>query len=96
MISVEETVATCRLPPALDRAAGSYDIVAFASTYEESNCAVAGGCQFTFAAPAPFVTGADSAFYPALGDNGEYHINIHGTDFPTETTGIEVELAGAA
>ena len=96
MISVTETEATCRLPPAADRAAGSYDVVAFASTYEESNCAVAGGCQFTFAAPAPAVTAAAAAFYPEQGDNGEYHINIEGTGFPTETTGIEVELAGTA
>ena len=96
MISVEETVATCRLPSAVDRGAGSYDVVAFASTFEESNCAVAGGCQFTFGAPTAAVTGAATAFYPAEGANGEYHILIDGTGFPTETTGIEVVLAGAA
>ena len=60
---------------------------------------MAGGCEFTVAEPEPEVTSATPAFYPELGDNGEYHILIDGTGFPAtpeELAGIEVELAGTA
>ena len=47
---VKETEVTCRLPLDLNREAKEYEVIAFASTYEESNCEMLNNCMFTFLA----------------------------------------------
>jgi hypothetical protein len=50
VLSTTDTTVTCRLPLDLNREPKEYEVIAFASTYEESNCEINGGsgCQFTF------------------------------------------------
>ena len=63
---VSETEATCRLAFDLNREAKGYDLILFASTYEESNCAVPDmpTCQFSFieAESLPELTAMETVF----------------------------------
>lgn len=65
LISATETEVTCRLPLDLNREAKAYEVIAFAATYEESNCEMADDCLFTFLAAdtLPEVTGPASAVF---------------------------------
>ena len=101
VISSTETEVTCRLPLDLNREVKSYDVIAFAATYEESNCEILDAddkfdCYFTFLAAdtLPVVTGSASAVFDT--DIGEYSIIITGTGFTDAAEDIEVMLAGTA
>ena len=50
VISVTDTEVTCRLPLDRKREAKEYDVIAFAATYEESNCEMDNNCRYTFVA----------------------------------------------
>ena len=65
LISATETEVTCRLPLDLNREAKEYEVIAFAATYEESNCEMADNCLFTFlsADTLPEVTEPASAVF---------------------------------
>ena len=64
VITVTETQVTCRLPLDLNRQAKEYEVIAYAATYEESNCELDNNCLYTFlsAASLPNVTGFTSGF----------------------------------
>jgi hypothetical protein len=101
VLSVTATEVTCRLPLDLNREAKSYEVIAFAATYEESNCEMvdtdgAFDCFFTFlpAIDLPEVTGPPSAVFDTV--SGEYTILITGTGFTDAAGDIDFELAGTA
>jgi hypothetical protein len=101
VISVTDNEVTCRLPLDLNREEKSYEVIAFASTYEESNCAIknkAGefDCYFNFIAAEdlPKVTGPPSAVFDA--NTNEYTITITGTGFDDIASKIDFELEGIA
>jgi hypothetical protein len=96
VISVTSTQVTCRLPLDLNREAKEYEVILFASTYEESNCEMSNNCLFTFQAAdtLPEVTAPASAvFDQAL---GEYTIVITGTGFTDAASDIDFMLGDAA
>ena len=101
VISATDTTVTCRLPLDLNREARSYDVIAYAATYEESNCEMEddegeSDCLFTFLAAdtLPVVTGPATAVFDS--DTGEYTIIIAGTGFTDAAADIEFMLAGSA
>ena len=65
IISETETEVTCRLPLDLNREAKEYEVIAFASTYEEANCEMDNECKFTFLAAdtLPEILGPASAVF---------------------------------
>ena len=69
-------------------------MLAFASTYEESNCEMSNGCKFTFLASdsLPEVTGPASASFDQT--TGEYKIEITGSGFIDSASDIDFLLAG--
>ena len=96
VISVTESSVTCRIAHDLNREAKEYEVIAFASTYEESNCEMDNNCLFTFvsAEELPEVTGpAIATFDDSL---GEYKITIEGTGFTDPVSDVEFFLDGEA
>ena len=96
MISVTESTVTCRIAHDLNREAKEYEVIAFASTYEESNCEMDNNCLFTFleASELPEVTGpAIATFDSSL---GEYTISISGVGFTDTSSDVEFHLAGVS
>ena len=87
---VMETTVTCRLPLDLNREAKGYEVIAFASTYEESNCEF-DKCLFTFTAAdsLPEVTGVTSEFDVATND---YKIKVAGTGINETKDQIDFKL----
>lgn len=81
MIEVTEDTATCRIAHDLNREAKEYEVIAFASTFEESNCYMDNDCLFTFldAASLPEVTGPPVVSFDQT--SGEYQIIISGVGF---------------
>lgn len=96
MISASETQATCRIAHDLNREAKEYEVIAFAASYEESNCEMDNSCAFTFldAASLPQVTGAASAVFDQA--TGEYTVVISGTGFTDTASDVELYLGGQA
>ena len=95
VISVTETSVTCRLPLDLNREAKEYDVIAYAATYEESNCEMTDNiCRFTFLSDdyLPEVTGPASAVFDE--SSGEYTIIITGSGFNDAASEIEFMLSG--
>ena len=94
MLSVTSTTATCRLPLDLNREVKSYEVIAFASTYEEANCEVSGdGCMFTFVddSTLPVVTANATASFNH--GTSAYEITITGTGFTDAASDIDFFLA---
>jgi hypothetical protein len=79
MISVTEDEAVCRIAHDLNREAKEYEVIAYASTYEEANCFMDNDCLFTFleASLLPEVTAPAVAQFDQA--SGEYQIVITGT-----------------
>jgi hypothetical protein len=96
VISVTPTEVTCRLPLDLNREAKEYEVILFASTYEESNCEMSNNCLFTFQAAdtLPEVTAPASAVFDSV--SGEYTIVITGTGFTDAAADIDFMLGDAA
>jgi hypothetical protein len=101
VLSVTESQVTCRLPLDLNREEKAYEVTAFASTYEESNCEMVDNsgdfdCYFNFIASEdlPEVTGPPSAVFDA--NTNEYTIVITGTGFTDTAAEIDFELGGVA
>lgn len=93
VVSATESQVTCRLPLDLNREAKEYEVIAFAATYEESNCMLANNCLFTFLAAAdlPEVTGFTVEFDASTYD---YQITVSGTGFTDAANQIDFMLAG--
>ena len=94
MLSVTSTTATCRLPLDLNREVSQYELIAFASTYEEANCEVISGCMFTFVddSTLPVVTHNATASFNTATSN--YELTITGTGFTDAASDIDFFLAG--
>lgn len=92
MISATETEVTCRIAHDLNREAKEYEVIAFASAYEESNCEMQNNCLFEFldATSLPEVTGPASAVFDSV--SGEYTIVIPGTGFTDTASDIDFYL----
>ena len=95
LISATETEVTCRLPLDLNREAQDYDVIAYAATYEESNCEMTDNiCQFVFLAAdtLPVVSAPAEAVFDE--SSGEYTIVISGSGFTDAVSEVEFFLAG--
>lgn len=92
MISATETEVTCRIAHDLNREAKEYEVIAFASAYEESNCEMQNNCLFEFldTTALPEVTGPASAVFDSV--SGEYTIVIPGSGFTDTAADIEFYL----
>ena len=95
VFEVTEEYVKCRLPLDLNREAEEYELIAFASTYEEDDCLFEGNeyCMFTFIAASdlPTVTSFSSLY-----DEGsqKYQITVSGIGFTDTADQVEFQLDG--
>ena len=90
LLTASETEVTCRLPLDLNREAKEYEVIAFAATYEESNCEF-DDCQFTFIASdqLPSVSSYSISYESS---ETAYVISIAGTEFTDAASDIQLFL----
>ena len=90
-----EEYVKCRLPFDLNRNAEEYELIAYASTYEESDCEFEDNdtCMFTFIAASdlPEVTSFNSVYDEAT---QKYQITVSGTGFTDTAEQVEFHLNG--
>ena len=91
---VSESEATCRIAFDLNREAKDYEVILFASTYEESNCEMDNDCLFTMLPTdqLPQITGEATAAFDAV--SGEWQITIPVADNTDDASDIDFMLSG--